>query len=309
MIGVLGLCLLVIGVVGYLFWGWNQDYLWRYISFLGTVIAFPLKLLVKAMAYCVFILLALMYIIASLGKTFVKASLKSAMFIALIIPIIIAFLVSTLLPFLGAGTQTLNQRISQYLPSSNLAEEAQAARKIMIEIIVEIDDRNPRFEKEDTYRDEIDTLQTTGEERLRIGESILSICIGGLLLISQSYRLALFDLEIFGHPIGLPIQASLYLLALSAIYRIAILDILSITPEEDFSSLEEFDVALSYQEGISKAGSIKFFAFVLALGMYISDVNRGLMRGVLKVRYDDEAARFDWVEEAWNRLNTENQEE
>ena len=176
---------------------------------------------------------------------------------------------------------------------------------MMVEIVAEQDERTPEYESENRYQDELVRAKERGKEILSTGESVLSLFIGGGLLVSQVYGFKLNRSNFYGFTASVAIQIGLFVVAVSILYRVSILDFLSFTGDEELSSIDEFDAALSYQKGITRVRFLQLLTFMFVLAMKLSNANRETVRATLALYYDNDTTFLESMTFAWEQLSAE----
>lgn len=301
---ILQLSLVILGIliaIGIILGVFREDWLSGYLLAVSFAIAFPLVILLKIIS-ALFALVRLFWEL--LGIT-LKAGAKTVAFVVIsAIPVLVIGL-TYFVPHVGRAIQKLNAWLEQFIDTSSLISECRYSRRMMVEIVAEQDDRTPRYELEDRYREELVQVKESGQEILSAGESVLSLFIGGGLLVSQLYNVPLKDVNFYGFTADIAIQIGLFVIAVSILYRVSILDFLSFNGEDEFSSLEEFDAALSYQKGVSRVGFIQILTLLFVLAMRFTKSDRKTVRATLALYYDNDTSFIESMTFAWETLRAE----
>lgn len=296
---VINLVLLILGVVlaiGILLEITREDWFSTYLTIIATVITFPIVASFRVVAIA-FMLIQLFW---KLSILFLKSIAKAVLFgiAGIVLSVIIG--VSYFVPHIGGRVLWVEKRLRRTIDISRLVDECRFTRDMMIEIVAEQDTRFYKYESEDRYRKGLKEVKEVGEKKLSLGESALSLFVGGVLLVSQVHQVQLLQTGFYGFAIVHVIEAGLLIIAISIIYRASILEFLTYSGDEEFSSLAELDVALSYQKAISRVGIIQLLTFMIVLGMRFSSANRERISSVLNLYYGDktflESMRFAWRE-------------
>jgi hypothetical protein len=284
----------------------KPDWLDRYLTLIAFTIALPISgiILVGYLAY------HLIRAIAYIGWAFARPIGKSIAFAVIAVILATITAVSSFVPHVGNAVQSLSERLKRPFSSSKWAEENRFTRGMMVKIVAQEDDRTPEYEKEEQYEEKLVQVREEGKRRLAVGESALSLCIGGLLLISQVTGFSLFQTRVLGLTAAHGIQAALFLLAISILYRVSLLNFLAYTGDEEFDSIPEMDVALSYQKAVSRVLFIQILGVLLVLAMVTVNTDRELIQSVLRDYYSGNsllgALRTGYDE--WKQQNNDDEE-
>lgn len=208
-------------------------------------------------------------------------------------------------PFIGRRAIKLKDRFTELIGIPGLVEELRFTRKMMVEIIEEQDERPLEHDTVGDYRDELRHVKKNGKEVLSAGESALSFVLAGLLSVSQIFRLGLFNVDLYGWAAAVLIQIGLIIVAISVVYRMYLMDFLAFNGDEEFSTIEQMDIALSYQKGVTKLAIVEHGMFMVLLVSALSDVDREIVRTALSYYYGDETSFFETMQFAWKLLRGE----
>lgn len=287
--------ILAIGVVIAVY---REDWLSSYIAVVGLAITLPIVLGIKAV-HMVFVLFKL---VESLAWMLLRAGAKFIVFIAVTAVVSIIIAASYFVPHIGRVVQTANKAVRDNLDTTALLTELRHTRRMMIEIIADQDDRSPKLSSEDQYREELVRVVDDGTRALGAGEGMLSLTIGGTLLISQIYDYQLFQAVSYGVSVASLIQFGLFVIAVSVLYRVSLLDFLAFSGNEEFASLAEMDVALTYQQAISRVGFIQHLMFLVVFGLRLMSADRRIVRLALSLRYNVDTTTQEWIQALWQEL-------
>lgn len=278
----------------------KQDWLTYYFICIMFVVAVPIALAWKILQ----VFAALARLFWSLFTTLVRSVLKSAVFVSISVPSL--FLMFSILPeLIGRVVNKVNSRVDEVLKSSTLNSEIRRTRRMLVEIVTEEDDQDPEYSDEDRYREEMQNAKDHGKHVLAAGDTFLSITIGGLLLVSQFYQLQLFQ----GLAAAGLVSTGLFAIAVSVLYRVSLLDYFAFSTDASFSSLEEMDVALSFQKAVSSLVSFQYMLFVIVLALRISRVDMEVVEKILRFYYRSENSYIDTMKYAWELLLEQNSDD
>lgn len=290
-------------VVGLLLAVLQREWFMYYIVVIALILALPLSL-----AYLMYrSALGIGNLLFVVLKMFSKATIKTIIFFFITIPSTLAILSTTYLPRLGQSVLRLDEFI---LNATNLGlvENLKFARTTMVEIIVDEREIEPRYSAIELYRDKFEKTKKEGAKMLSAGDTILSISLGGLLLISQVYQLGIFQTAIYGHTAAIVIQIGLFILTLSILYRTFILDFIAFEGNKEFNSVEEADVALSYQKAVSRVATVQSLTVLILFALRISNVDQDIVKSTLRFYYRDDTNFADAMWFAWGKLRTSAEE-
>lgn len=273
--------------------GWFTNFL----IVIGVVIALPISLLLIISRFLVFI----SRIFWSIGKISSRAILKTLVFLIIMTPVFMIFLLTSFVPIVGKRVQALNTRVHEHFDTLRGVEKGLPIRGTMVDILTEYDTQPLQFDSVEEYRDELKLVKERGERRLAVGESIISVSLGGALLISQVHGFDLFQSIVYGFRTVFFLQFGLFLIAVSVLYRVSILDILSYSGDEEFDRIEEIDAALSYQKGVCYIGFLQLLAFMLVLAMKFTNADGEVVDAVLRAYYGNQSF-YDSMKLGWRRL-------
>jgi len=280
---------------------YNKDWLSKCAVYLLIVCALPLVI--------VGAVLKMLYHLFRAGGVilwaFVKALSKTAVFLLTVAPVTLIIGSSSFIPHFGRQIQRINQRAEDSISFSRLRDEAQFTRELLVEIITEVDEPEPEYDSKDEYRARFVEVKEQGKTWMAAGESVLSLFIGGILLISQVYGFSIFQANLYGVTVGLATQVALFIIAVSIMYRVSIMELLAYTGDEEFSSCAEMDVALTYQRAISRAGFMQYLMFLLVLAVRLSNADRQVIRDVLDAKYSGDSI-WESMQLGWERLTDSN---
>lgn len=281
----------------------KPEYLSTYTVAVGTLIALPIVLIIKLIKLVVWVVVFVWTLFLRLGLLFSKSLVKSLTTVAIGIVHGLITLITTPIKYIGAISYAAVKYLKRLNINSGTLSSIISARGMMIDIIVEIDDVEPELERKEEYRNRLTEVKESGKERLSFGEYTLSLTIGIILIFTQALSIQPFRTKIWGISPGLAIEVGLVLIAVSITYRVMIIEFLCFSGNEQFDSLNEMDVALSYQKGIANVGIVQYLSFMMYLGIYISEADIDLIKSILKRYYRDdnyiEAMRYAAEELDW----------
>jgi hypothetical protein len=278
---VLGVIAIIVGV-GVILKLIREDLIYGYFVAIGVLIALPFVLgfkLLKGADLIFHLLLNVLWII-------LKAFTKGLLFLLIITPLAFIMLISNTVPYIGERVLKFDSWVRDTIDFSGLAEETRSSRRMMVEIVAEEDSRVPEFNEEEEFREAMKQAKERGKRKLSVGESVLSVGIGGILLASQFYGFSLFQTRLFGVTTAFLIQVGLFVITVSILYRVPILSFLAFSGDEEFSSPQEWDAALSYQKAISQVGIMQIFSFIFVLARSLSKADSETIQKALNERYE-----------------------
>ena len=241
-----------------------------------------------------------------LWKTVVSKLLRSVVFVVSIIFVTPVVLVTAGIPWLGKWFLELKDRTTSFVLGvvelPKLGEELQDVRGMMIRVLVEVDDPEPKHNEPETYREELREIRKNGESKLNTGETVLSLSLGALMLVSQFWQLGIFQVSFYGAAAEFVIQAGLFVIAVSIGYRVAVMDLLSFSGKEELQCLKEFDVAVSYQRGVCSVVFIQHLMSMVVLVAVLTKLKKDLAEDLLRIHYSGTSYR-ETMREGWRRLN------
>lgn len=282
----------------------RREWVEYYLIAIATLIALPFSA-----AYLLYIFtLGLGRLFFVLLKIFSKAVAKTIGFLLIATPSTLAIFSTTGLPRLGKRILWLDKLLLN-ATNLNLVDNLEFARATMIGAIVDESEIEPQYSSIKPYREEFDKVKKEGVEMLSVGDTILSISLGGLLLISQVYRLGIFQIDIYGRTAAVIIQIGLFILTLSILYRMFILDFLTFDGGEEFESVEEVDVSLDYQRAVSRIAIVQSLMVLMLFALQISSVNRRIVESTLRFHYKDDAGLIGLTQFAWRELQGDGADE
>jgi hypothetical protein len=234
-------------------------------------------------------------------KMFIKSISKTIVILLTMIPSTLAIFSTTGLPHLGEKILRLDEIIFNST-DFGLIDNLEFARATMIEIIVDEEEIETQYSSIEPYRDKFDKIKNQGVKMLSAGDTILSVSIGGLLLILQVYKLGIFQIGIYGYTAAVVIQIGLFILTFSILYRAFILDFLAFDGNEEFESVEEADVALSYQQAVSRIAVVQSFTILILFALRVSNVDKRIVKSTLRFYYRDDTSFIETMQFAWRKL-------
>lgn len=239
-------------------------------------------------------------------KVAVSKALKAMIFILWILLISPIVFVTAGIPWIGNGLLKFKDwvitLVTALVKLPKLGKELRDVRAMMIRVLVEVDDPEPELSEPEPYRKELRSIRKNGENRLNIGETMLTLSLGALMLISQIWEMGIFQVNLFGVVAEFVIQAGLLVIAVSIGYRVAIMDFLSFSGDEDFHSLKEMDVAVSYQKGVCSVAFVQHLMSMIVLVAVLSRLKKDLAEDLLRIRYSG-LSFYKTMREGWRRLN------
>lgn len=272
----------------------------KYLLLIALIIALPLVLVVKGIA----IILRIIRLLWNLSLITLRAVLKSLIYGIIATVATVVLVITYFIPHLGDAISKLRKRIVRYVDLSKLSDECHYTRNMMVEIVEEQENRSLTYKTEAQYRDELIRIKERGKQRLDRGELVLSLFIGSVSLLSQVYGFGLLQQTYWNVSVSAMIQFGLLMIVLAIVYRVLVVDLLAYNGDEEFASIEEMDVALSYQEAISYVGFVKLCTFLVVLGLRISNADRETFKLVLTL-YSADHSLFGSLRIAWNHLRME----
>lgn len=283
-------------LVGYLFliavvlFFINYRWLEKYAMFFGVIIAVPLK------------------VAAVLLMVIAKSTVKSVAAVVVMAIVTVMFLFSGVATFVGGIALLADSRLEGSVEESSVVDEAEAIRDMLVETQLEMDDEPPKFDSEKQYREKFEEFPKKTKSKLETGEWMLSVIIGGMLLIMQQENIQIVQDAVFGYSIGSLVQWVLFLVALSITYRVAILDLLAYDGDEEFSSLREMDVAYSYQQMVSLTGIHSLLTFFMVIAKYFSDVSLETISSAVRDDNVKEKSKVETMRSALSNIQNDGQE-
>ena len=236
----------------------------------------------------------------------VSKVLKAVIFILSILLITPIVFVTAGIPWIGNGILKLKDSVIALVTAlvelPNLGKELRDVRAMMIRILVEVDDPEPELSEPEPYRKKLRNIRKNGENRLNTGETVLSLSLGALMLMSQVWEIGIFQVNFFGVVAEFVIQLGLLVIAVSIGYRVAVMDFLSFSGDEDFHSLKEMDVAVSYQRGVCSVAFVQHLMSMIVLVVVLSRLKKDLAEDLLRIRYSG-LSFYKTMREGWRRLN------
>ncbi|WP_156184206.1 hypothetical protein [Halostagnicola sp. A56] len=212
---------------------------------------------------------------------------------------LLAFAFSFFVPFIGEKASSWRASLKRGLVASYIIVQVRKMRGILVSIVAEEDDRDRDFEDIERYRLELTQVKQDGKNRLEMGETLLSLLLGAVLLLSNLVGFELLQTSISGIQVDFLVQGWLFLISISIMYRSSLLELLSYRSNEDFDSLNEIDAALGYQKAISLVGFIQGLMFLVVFIASITKLKHRFIEKVLRMKYNN----GPWVSYAWNKIN------
>jgi hypothetical protein len=191
--------------------------------------------------------------------------------------------------------------LTNYFSLSNQADEV---KKILVRVANEEDNQAPEFDCEDQYYNQFEVIKSEGEDRLKLGESVLSLIIGASVVSSQSLNLDYFEIMIFDYTISFLIQIMILVLSVSIAYRVLVLDMLTFDRSNEFSSLPEMSTALIYQKAVAKISIIKFLTMLVVLAVGLINTKSEVIEHALSLKYRSDVSPTEWVQIMWEYLQS-----
>lgn len=232
--------------------------------------------------------------------------LKAVIFLGSMTIVTPVVFVTAGIPRLGAWFSEQKDRVTsivtRLIELPKLGEELQDIRGMMIRVLVKVDDPKPEHSEPEPYQEELREIRKKGESRLNTGETVLSLSLGALMLVSQIWQLGIFQISFYGTAAEFVIQAGLFVIAVSIGYRVAVMDFLSFSGGEEFQSLKEMDVAVSYQKGVCSVAFIQHLMSMVFVVAVLSKLKKDLAEDLLRIHYAGTSYR-ETMKEGWRRLN------
>ena len=261
----------------------NYSWLEKYALFLGFLIWKPLEII----AVILFIVVLLFYLI-------IEGAVKFSLGAVFLVLVSVMFVLSSGVSKVGAGALKADDWLEQYVDSSPLVSEAGRLRRLIVELQTEMDDDEAtKFNTEEEYQGRFEQVREDAKEKLQTGEWMLSVLVGGSLLAVQLERIDFVQTEVYGLTVGLGIQLVLFFLTLSITYRAGILDLIAFDGDPEFSSLDELDVAYSYQRMVSLSDIGGFATFAIVVVKYFSSVGFEKASKALKNYFVEDKSLFE----------------
>lgn len=229
--------------------------------------------------------------------TVVRGALKASVVGLSLVALLIVYLITFIVPYIGQYSLKIQSRLEDNI-STSLLNRALSLRQIMIRIAAKHSDHNLVFEERNQYREELTRVKQQGKTRLDTGETVLSILLGAILVGSTVSGVDIFQQSIYQYSISTVIEIWLLTIAVSIIYRAAVLDMIAYSGDAEFESLNEMDAALSYQKGVSLHGYFQGMVSGLLLAFMSTSVPDNLMEELLEKKYTGEP----WIRTAFKRL-------
>lgn len=271
---------------------WFDYYLMAIGAAIGLFVIGPIYLAYKSLQW--------------LWNAAVSKVLKAIIFILSIFLITPIVFVTAGIPWIGNSILKLKDSVIALVTAlvelPNLGKELRDVRAMMIRILVEVDDPEPELSEPEPYRKKLRSIRKNGENRLNTGETMLSLSLGALMLMSQVWEMGIFQVDFFGVVAEFVIQLGLLVIAVSIGYRVAVMDFLSFSGDEDFHSLKEMDVAVSYQRGVCSVAFVQHLMSMIVLVAVLSRLKKDLAEDLLRIRYSG-LSFYKTMREGWRRLN------
>ena len=191
--------------------------------------------------------------------------------------------------------------------SGRFEDTVDQVRSSFIQIVTEHDDPTPEFDLEEEYRDKLVEVRDESSKRLNRGESVFTLGFSALLLVSTFLDLQLFSIQMYGYSFTIFLELYVLMVTVSILYRTAILDLLSYTGEEEFSSLKEMDTALTYQRAVSLAKIAQSMMVLLVAVTALTPSKFRTALPAIKKRYRENLTFIQTMRFAWRELQTGDQ--
>lgn len=240
-------------------------------------------------------------VILSLPKL-AKGIVKSTLVVVFAIILGLIYAITIAIPFIGEKSQFVYEYCKSHYISSRWVGRSEEMRGLMVEIIVKHDPRELKFESEEDYRNELSRLKKEAERKLETGESVLALGLGFILLGSELVGFNVLRNQLFGYSVSLFVEAFLFMIAISIIYRVSILEFLTYSPNHDFSSIEEMDVALSYQKMVCLVDLIQGALVVLYIAYAMSNAKFETYKLVLEKKYAEDVGMIGLIPVLWENV-------
>lgn len=241
-------------------------------------------------------------------KVVVSKILKTIVFVLSILVITPIVFVTAGIPWIGKSFLKLKgwviTIVTALIELPKLGKELRDVRGMMIRVHVEVDDPEPELSDPEPYQKKLRRIRKNGENKLNTGETVLSLSLGALMLISQIWEVGIFQISLFGVVAEFVIQVGLLVIAVSIGYRVAVMDLLSFSGDEDFHSLKEMDVAVSYQRGVCSIAFVQHLMSMMVLVAVLSKWKKDLAEDLLMIHYSGRSF-YKTMKEGWKRLNEE----
>jgi hypothetical protein len=251
-------------------------------------------LIIGPIVYLIGVIVGLIVLTPDIATKLLKALLT----VVLSVLLALIYGATYVIPYAGGRVEGWTKSLKDGIVTSYFTFQVYKMREIMVQIVAEEDDRNLTFENPEKYRTELTQVKKGAKNRLETGETVLSIILGAVLLISKVMNFELLQATIRGFPVGLLIEGWLLVIAVSIVYRSSVLELLAYSSDDDFKSLDEMDAALSYQKGVSLVGFIQGLVFLLTFSFAIMKVKHSLVEDALRAKYTDEP----WIGLTWEKI-------
>ena len=239
-------------------------------------------------------------------RVVVSKILKTIVFLLWILLITPIVFVTAGIPWIGKGFLKLKDwviaLVAALVELPKLGKELRDVRGMMIRIHVEVDDPEPELSDPEPYEKKLRSIRKNGENKLNTGETMLSLSLGALMLISQIWEIGVFQISLFGVVAEFVIQVGLLVIAVSIGYRVAVMDFLSFSGDEDFHSLKQMDVAVGYQRGVCSIAFFQHLMSMIVLVAVLSKWKKDLTEDLLRLHYSG-LSFYKTMKEGWKRLN------
>lgn len=273
----------------FLHYGWFRAYLIK-LSILFYVL----------LSSFVGIVIGLLFLIPSLLKAILKAMLTGLLMVSLIL----IYSITSIVPYIGSKASSCYSQFEQRWNGWSLISRGKEMRRLMVKVVAESDNHDLKYKIEDEYQTELLRIKRDSKSRLETGETVLSLFLGLILLMAQILNIQIFQIQVFYYPASVLIEAYLLAIAVSIIYRVSILEVLAYSPDHEFNSLEEMDVAIAYQKGISLMNFIQGLTVLVLFVFAVTDVKYSTLKMILENKYRKSMGVTGWLPLAWKTLRS-----
>lgn len=156
--------------------------------------------------------------------------------------------------------------VVRILDEDRLAE----LRYDLVQTIFRLQNDRPKLESEEEYKEELRTIRQEAIEGIERGETVISVIFGFLLFIISIGELDIPVFDFFQLTISF-VEIYLFVLSVAVLYRVSFLDILAFSGDEEFDTLNEWDIAVTIQRGICQLKVVKLGLLLISVRHIFSD--------------------------------------
>ncbi|WP_267643972.1 hypothetical protein [Haloarchaeobius amylolyticus] len=242
-----------------------------------------------------------------LAPKIINGGVKAVITAVLGIVLTAVYLLTWMVPFAGGRVQRVRSRIIEGWAVSYFQIQAQKLRSILVEVASEGDEPNAEFADPEHYRTELRDVKEDAKTRLENGETALSILLGAVLISAKVAGIRIFEVQVQGAQASLIIEIWLLVIAVSIIYRVAIMDFLAYSPDHEFGSIEEMDTALAYQKAVCLLSIVQGLTLLMVFVYSISGTRSDIVKPVLREVYAEGRDATEWIPMAWRMIREGNE--